>query len=879
MKVLKPSKLSIVTRSFEVQRRYQLGISILAFFDLESGALYDESALWLFAAKELGKDTAIDVGIPKERAEFLVTGSAFVPEGLPSETCPVTVTLGRLQKTLYVVGDRLWKGAQQTKPIPFTSMPLTWDRAFGGPGFARNPLGKGFEAQQTEFGPVQVLPNVELPGQMITSPKQRPEPAGFGPIDITWPQRFSKVGTYDQKWLKELFPGFARDVDWSIHNIASPDQQQPTPFVGDEAITVVNMHASRSRLEGALPGIKTRAFVTQRRGAAEEFLEVPMRLTTVWLFPHAVRGILVFQGSMSTSEDDAADVIHLLVGAELLSQDKGVAHYREVLEKRLDKDRGALYSLRDEDLQPPLRGDSTAGTVAEDLELVKVEGLLGKNLRKKAEAEIEKARALVASYGLDPNEQAPPVMPPEEPLPDDPVAVAELIARVQADAEKKQQEQQKELEDAFREITPILVQAGVDPEAIRQEMTTAKVGPPTYTAEGEIRRIGELAAESRARGLVIDELESWLTDEELHAGWRQIEQQIKDAYLALAHEQSPAPRMRPDAAARARREFEAALRDRRSFAYYNLTGADLSGLDLRGADLRRAWLESADLSRANLEGADLGEAVLAHAVLTGARLANTSLRGANLGGAILSGVEIGNDVDLSGAVLAKATLAGATLDGVKLDGALFSEMSFATTTMRRITASDVTFYKVDLCELSLAGADLVDVSFIDSDVAGVDFSDALLKSVTFVNCTGTGAKFLRAKGRNIVVVLCGSFAKADFRGAELASVNLRGIDLSRSDFSGATFNGCDLSEASLKDAKLYRCVAKDARFVRTDLRQADLTAANLMGADLQKADIRGAKFVGANLFGANFARVHADEATDLRESNQKRVTTYPLRRP
>ena len=132
MKTIKPQRLSLVTRCFENERKFYFGISTLAFIDLSSGALLPEIAMWKFVVEELGKDGVLDAGMPKSNAEFLVTGRAFQPDGEPKETCPVTVKLGGLEKTLYVIGDRFWKGKKQSTPQPFSEMPVTWERAFGG---------------------------------------------------------------------------------------------------------------------------------------------------------------------------------------------------------------------------------------------------------------------------------------------------------------------------------------------------------------------------------------------------------------------------------------------------------------------------------------------------------------------------------------------------------------------------------------------------------------------------------------------------------------------------------------------------------------------------------------------------------------------------
>jgi uncharacterized protein YjbI with pentapeptide repeats len=877
MKVLKPNRLSVITRPFEVQRSYKLGISILAYFDISTGNLAEEVELWKFASKELGKDAAIDAGIPKANAEYLIHGSVFSPGGKPQETCPISVKIGQLEKTLYIVGDRFWKGNQQSKPQPFTSMSISWERAFGGEGFKRNPLGKGFAPVTTEHGPVQFLPNIELPGKMITSPKQQPEPIGLGAIDITWPQRFSKVGTYDLAWLKELFPGFAADIDWTIHNMAPEDQQQREPFVGDEPIELVNMHPTMPRVTGRLPGFKARAFVTQRCDDSEAFLEVPMRLMTVWLFPHVVKGVLVFQGTLQTREDDGRDVVHLLLAAERLDEDKGVPHYQAVLAHRLDKEDGVLYALRDQDLLPVLPQGFEKGATADDVALVSMEGLLGKNLRKRAEAEIIAARETAIAHGLDPDQHAPPMPPPEEPIPEDPIEQERLLKEAKERTDRQIAEQQAKMEQVLQDMEPLLQAAGFSPETLREEINTAHTGPPDFTAEGEIERMRGLAAEARALGITIDELEDWSTNEEVHKHWRDAEQQIRRAYLLTAHSQDPVRPRSDEENRRIREAVLAAHRAREPFAYRDLSGADLSGLDLRGANFRNGWLESVNFRGANLQGADLGEAVLARADLAGASIEGASFKAANLGSARLTEIVVNGETDFSDAVFVKADFTGAKLTGVTISRADFSEAIFVSAELKKVVGEELAFYKTDLHGLSFAGAKLDSAVFIDCDLSGVDFSDAELAKISFVQCQGRGARFLRAHCTMIAAALCQSFAEADFRGSILETTNLRGLDLTRSDFSGAKLKLCDLSEAILHSATLYRVVAREVRFVRTDLRDANLTSADLLGADLQKADIRGTKFIGSNLYGANFGRVRSDEATDFRDSNQKKTTVYPLR--
>ena len=432
------------------------------------------------------------------------------------------------------------------------------------------------------------------------------------------------------------------------------------------------------------------------------------------------------------------------------------------------------------------------------------------------------------------------------------------------------------MEQAINDLAPLLESAGRTVEELRAEMDTPTSGPPEFTAEGEIARIRGLAAEARSLGVVIDELEDWSTNEEIHDHWRWSEQQIKNSYLMMAHNQDPVPLRDEVENARIREEVVARHRAGEPFAYVDLSGADLSELDLRGADFRKGWLESVSFRCANLRGAKFDEAVLARADLSGAFVKGTTFTTANLGGALLQGIVIEGEIDFTDAIFMKADFSDTVLDGATLTRADLNEAIFTNTCLTNVVAEELLFYKTDLRGLSLAGAKLDDATFIDCDVRDLDLSDTELDEISFVMCKGRGIKLFRARGKQFTAALSESFAGADFRGADLETVFMRGLDLEGSDFSGATLKEYDFSEANLKNAKLYRIVARDGRCVRTDFRDADLTSADLMGATFQKADIRGTKLRGANLYGADFGRVRSDEATDLHDANQKKVTIYPL---
>src|SRR5690606_8738312 len=96
-----------------------------------------------------------------------------------------------------------------------------------------------------------------------------------------------------------------------------------------------------------------RAFVTQATDNGERFVDVRTRLDTVHLIPHLQRAILIYRGVIAVEEDDADDVVHLMVAAEAPEAPKPLGHYRDALALRLDKDKGALAMMKDRDLLPP----------------------------------------------------------------------------------------------------------------------------------------------------------------------------------------------------------------------------------------------------------------------------------------------------------------------------------------------------------------------------------------------------------------------------------------------------------------------------------------------------------------------------------------------
>jgi uncharacterized protein YjbI with pentapeptide repeats len=357
MKVFKKHRQSIIPRPFGAAGKLHLSVGVLVFFPLDDpDSPLTEQELWKTVPPLLGPSPVLDQGLPKPRGEVLVTGDCFAPGGKPVRALDVSLGAGPVRKNLNVFGDRYWRSGTISDPEPFTRMPLTWNRAFGGPGFKMNPLGRGAETVSSPDGSkIRPLPNVEDPNNLVGSPDDAPEPAGFAPLDMMWPQRHKKCGTYDDNWLKQRWPWFPDDLNWEFFNTAPEDQFLPDFFNGGEDVEITNMHPEHSVIRTRVPALRMRVFATlnpefkhhvfpsfplpsQRMAEHEEFREIKTRLETLWLFPNILRGVAVFRGATEIRDEDYEDAVRLFVAQESLSDEpKPLEHYLEEQKRLLDR--------------------------------------------------------------------------------------------------------------------------------------------------------------------------------------------------------------------------------------------------------------------------------------------------------------------------------------------------------------------------------------------------------------------------------------------------------------------------------------------------------------------------------------------------------------
>ena len=862
MKTIKPQKLALLCRTIENDRAHHFVVTLMVFTPLDGSVPLPEVDLWKVVPKELGEGVAFDPGMPKSRGEWLLDGKAFAPGG-EARQCQVRVRVGQSEKSVFVFGDRQWSYGVPTQPTPFREMPLTWSRAFGGEDFAANPTGRGYAPVEHPTGPVHALPNIERPGELIESPGDRPRPAGLGAIDFALPQRMGKAGTYDARWLEERYPGYAADMDWTIFNAAAEDQWLPGFFRGDEAVQMTNVHPTRPVLEGRLPELVAKAFVTLRTPEGDVFREVATHIDTVHLLPNAERMVVIFRGSIPVTQDDGADVVHLLAALESPGAPKGVEHYQQVLAGRLDKKNGAALALRDQDLLPPPRPGAAPGPSTEDefVDALTHRGHAQKNGRRRLEIENQKARDHVAAKGLDPAEYGPPPLPPA-PVAPEPTDFATQVATGNEAIDAALATAATQKEEALAQARAQCAANGMDFDA----MMGQGGGPPTFSAQAELDRMESTAAMSRAQGTPAPELEAMIADARYREQLFDSERRLKTAYRLYAQLMPAANLRERTEGARLRQWVVEQAAARASMADADLTGVDLSGLDLHDCDLRRAFMERANLMGANLRGADLTQAVLARANLTNADLSDVSGRGLNLGKAKL------HRTRLAGADLSEAILHEAQLHEVDGSGCRFTKVQFHETALDLVDLHDAVldgamFIKASLTHVRLTGASLRKAMFLELSVAGADFDRADLEGAVFVTVDGAGASFREARMSRAVFVKDCTFPDAVFTAAVLDGANLRDTVLTRADLSRCRLRGADLSGCDLREAKLHQAFAREARFVKADLRKAGMISVDLMDALLQKANLRGTDLQSSSLYRADLFLIDGDRGTNLAAAN------------
>jgi uncharacterized protein YjbI with pentapeptide repeats len=721
----------------------------------------------------------------KPRADVMLRGTCHAPRGEAVTECPVRFSVGSWSKVLRVIGTRAWSDtkadAVMSRPLPFRTMAIGYPNAFGGPGFAPNPVGRGYGTD--------ALPNVEHPDAFVRSRRDLPVPAGFGPINPAWPQRSSKMGKeYGPLYALRRAPYYAEDFSFSYFNAAPADQQIPY-LRGDEEVRFENLHPTSPVFAARLPGLRIRAFVKDVEG---RFREVAMQLDTLFADLEEEKLFLTWRGLDPVKEDDLSDVATVLVASEPL----GVPalpeeHYRDRLEA-FEKD--------------PLGFEERLGP--ERYALMK-DAQAGKLQRPTSP---EETRALLAR--LD-RIAGPAGGPP----------LAEQVGGALGGAPP-----------GF-DLGNLLAKAANEPAPLPPVVPPAPGGPPTAPIGDVIRMIRRevdklkaVAANEKISIPGLDDLEALTNDPQLAA----LDPSLGPAGAAADPEEEPGPGKNLTG-----RDLSGQDLHGKDLRGADLTGANLRSANLRDAKLAGATLKHAVLFQADLAGADLSGANLTFAVLVEARAPDVDLRGATLDRASFHRADLDGanlteargelvvfkGANLTGARAKDADLRMSIFEGATLERADFSGATLVRCLVTKAKAKEARFTGATVTRTSFAESDLTLASFAEArgdetrwmraTLAGTDFGLASLQRAHFTEAVGAGTLLRGADLRRA------RFYRASFEGADLRQANLFSADLSKGRFTGARFTG-----ASLYDAKLRTAVVDGCDFAGANLARCTLPAAS-----------------------------------------------------
>lgn len=242
----------------------------------------------------------MDLVRTKPGTDVIVNGSAYAPGGKPATQVEVGLGIGTLTKRLVVLGDREYRDALlttiSTHPKPFVTMPITYERAYGGQLFDAetkellsqidtNPIGCGLRRKNGDR-----CPNIEHPPQILGGATG---PGGFGAIPAHWKPRVACGGTYDKKWEQTRQPLLPVDFSDDYFYSAPPDQRIQGHLRGGEPVALINLSPD-GVMRFSLPRIRL-GFATSIDGGTTHHRA---NLYTVIIEPTERRLIMVWQSAL-----------------------------------------------------------------------------------------------------------------------------------------------------------------------------------------------------------------------------------------------------------------------------------------------------------------------------------------------------------------------------------------------------------------------------------------------------------------------------------------------------------------------------------------------------------------------------------------------------
>jgi len=728
--------------------------------------------------------------------------------------------VGNRSKTLWVFGNRYWQRSlvglwSMTDPEPFSQMAVTYENSFGGPGYEKNPVGKGHiqNLKKNDGKDARALPNIEDTRELVTSPHSKIFPPGFGPLDRMWTPRVQLAGTLNKTWLKKNWPGPPDDFDWGYFNAAPRDMQVEGYLRGDEELYFENLHARISTYRTRLPGLRARCFVTGKTEEDARFKEVSMNLDTLWVDMPKERVVLVWRGVTRVQTAEFEEIGKVLVVAEDLGAEKRSGDFYF---SRHQADQAKTEQLDDqwassEQETPVFPGQETKSTEPQSAE--------DQALQAEVDKSLNQARDLLRQSRADPK----------------------LIQSLESER---------------------------DPEAFLNTLITGlnlDSGQIDAIHEQTKHRLRDLLSSQGEDPSIVDEL--YMPEDPTPPADKQASQ------AALLQELEASPPGNRDFGGKDLSGLDLSGLDLKGadFKGAALTGAVFRKADLSGADFSQASLEHADFSQAalskasfaqadltaakfisaDLRKADLGQTIMAQVDATGADFSQADLSGAVLEESILDKAIL-REVRAEGADFSGGRLNGADLRTARIDGALFEGARLQQAQLDEASGLGAIFKTADLSDARLSGGSFANANFADAKMDRTRLEDSDLSQATFERARGTDVNMSGADLTGAKTGEGACFPGGDFRNITAPRSIWTDADLEAADFTGAQLERADFSRARLVSARFKAAQSRFANFDTAVLKAADFQAADLFMANLARADMAESNLSGGNFYGAEF---------------------------
>lgn len=889
---------------------------------IEQGFMSGDTFLLDDINQEGALQHASDFAEWKLHAEMLLTGTCHPPGG-SATACDVRFAVGDWSKTLHVVGPRVYQkglllGGKTSEPQPFSSMPLTWENAFGGPDYQSNPVGRGHTGEE--------LPTIELPGKPLKRIGGNHEPATMQAISPNWPQRMGKRGkNYGLSWKKTRAPFYSDDFDWTYFQSTAKDQWLDGYLRGDEELVFENLHPSTPLWRTKLPCLRIRAFV---KGGDEVVREPDMHLDTLHADVDAGKLYLTWRGHVPVKETDLTDVQVVLIASESLADEElPFSHYEQLLAE-FEKDPVGLEAA----FPPGFLAVATAIEAAQiaerdgepmpDLQAVKdnmppdcpfppwflavaagEEDPLGIKAQMPANMfDEEDPLGLKAKMGdLSDKEKVDAAMKELEQLKDDPSKAGEVMKTMAA---LLPPEQQPAILKNAEELSAALAQAQASPagDVLAQGATSPSQPVSAIESNAQAMEQAKAALENTGSGAELADVPSMddaiakalepldsmqlpelpdIPDVEADLAQKKIELAAQEAKLRKKHgdqailglfamgdrliDSMPrpgdvVPNLAPIAASLG--AFAAGLTAQGVSAK---ALGPLTRLQARVEDLIAKLPEPTkppegefagiDLKARDFSGQKLHGVIFEKSDLQKAKFVGSDLTGANFRSADLS------KADLTGAILTdadftRATLSAAILQKVTGERTCFIDAQLAEADLSDANLPEARFEQARLAQAKLARANLKAADLRFADLSRADLRDANLAGADLSLATVKLAKCDRANLSGIVFDM-GTLTQCRLHGA-----NLRGARSSMGSLTNSNLTGADLRDCAFEKVEFMKTIANEANFDGANLQQAIMRDTQAIGATFRKASLHRIAATGVASFAqAIFTGADGERAT------------------